>query len=97
MSISCDLIAPELFAGFWPFKKAAVMTVPEAPVHKYDRFVLWKRQVGSAGQFPVVQPETETAGMEPAAYDHFRFGVCAPDRGHIAAAGGCVMNVSQPC
>ena len=47
------------------------------------------------GQLPVVQTETETAGVEPAADQQFRLCVSAPDCRHIAAAGSSVMNISQ--
>ncbi len=54
-----------------------------------------KNEIRASRQLSVVQPETETAGVEPAADHHFRLGVSAPDRRHVSAAGRLVMNISQ--
>ncbi|MFO7629323.1 MAG: hypothetical protein R6W06_07365 [Prochlorococcaceae cyanobacterium] len=71
------------------------MTVPETAVHKENCPVLREDQVRASWQFAIVQPETETAGVEPAADQHLWLCVSAPNRRHVAAAGRLVVNVSQ--
>lgn len=73
------------------------MAVPEAPVHKNHGPVLRQHEIRSPGNFAVVQAKAKPAGMEPTTDDQFGFGISAPDRSHIAAAGFLIVDVSQLC
>lgn len=64
------------------------MPVPEAPVSKYHRLMAGEDNIGTPGQTPCVQAETEACSVQPATKYQFRPGIYAPDAGHHPAANG---------
>lgn len=73
------------------------MAMPEAPVHKYDSAVSGEHHVRPTGQVAAVQAVSEAQRMKAAPQYELRLRVTAADRGHVAAARGAVVNVSQLC
>lgn len=60
--------------------------VPEATMHEHHGLVFWKDDVGAAGKFLHVQPETKTHFMQYLANNCLGRGVFAPNAGHVPTA-----------
>jgi len=71
------------------------MAVPEASVDEDHCIIFRQDKIGFAAQFLCVKPVPEPACMQRLADGHFRACVSPSDRRHVAAAGCCVVNVSQ--
>lgn len=67
---------------------AAFVAVPEAAVNEDDGFVFGQDDVGTAGQFAVVQPEAVAHSMQQGADDDFGLGVARADSAHIPTPPG---------
>lgn len=69
---------------------AAVMSMPEASMDKHNCSVLWKYEVGGAGQFLYMKSVSEPSGEKKGAKRPFRPSVLSSDaRHHAAALRGC--------
>jgi len=64
----------------------AVMTMPEAAVHKDDRPVFWEDDIRLARKIFCVEAIAEASSMQTVAYDQFRFRIFAANSRHHAAA-----------
>ncbi len=71
------------------------MLMPEATMHKDDRLVPGKDEIGFPGQMFRMQSITQTSRMHCFADQQLRLCVAAPDCSHIPAAGCCVVNVGH--
>jgi len=67
---------------------AAFVAMPEAAVNEDDGFVFGQNDVGTAGQFAVVQSEAVAHAMQEGADDEFGFGVAGTDPAHIPTSPG---------
>lgn len=61
------------------------MTMPEAAVDEYNRFVLLQHNVRRAGQFTVVDTVAQTTGEKILPHNHFRLGILTLDSRHATA------------
>jgi hypothetical protein len=57
-------------------------------VNEDDGFVFGQNDVGTAGQFAVVQPEAVAHAMEEGADNHFWFRIAGADSAHVPASPG---------
>lgn len=68
----------------------AIMEMPEAAVDENDLVAAREHQVRTAGKFPAgrvpMEPVSVTLGVQDFANQELRFGVLAPDLGHVPAA-----------
>lgn len=95
LAVISDFFTPEFLARAGPAEKRAIMAMPEAPVNKDYSLPAWQDEIGLAREPAIVNPEPEAECVKPPADDQFRFCVRAPDRSHIPATGGRIVNISQ--
>ncbi|AHE32702.1 hypothetical protein BBQ_3323 [Burkholderia pseudomallei MSHR511] len=62
------------------------MRMPEAPVNKCDRVVLWENQIRTTRQSPNVQSVTQTARVQPPPDKHLGLRVAPAYVAHIQPA-----------
>jgi hypothetical protein len=67
--------------------------VPETAMYEDDGFVSGQYDVWFAGKFGVMQPIPEAFCKQKAPHQNFRFGVFAPDAGHVVAAGCRIVHI----
>ena len=65
---------------------AVLVSVPEASVYEYGRFVFRKNNIGAAGKILPMQPETEPRAMEKLTQKDFGLCVFALDARHHQAS-----------
>jgi hypothetical protein len=81
--IPADLREPEFSSCFRNRRTlAVVMTVPEAPVNEYRRFVLWQEDIRSTRQIGSVESESIAVGVQQAPNRHLRSRVATADTTH---------------
>lgn len=61
------------------------MTMPEAAMYKYYRFIFGENDVGFAGQVFYVEAVTEAVSVQEFTYEHFGLCVFALNAAHIIA------------
>ena len=61
--IAVDLVTPEILPGLRPAKQRAIVAMPEAPMHKDHRAILWQHQIGFARQLFGLKPVTKPPGV----------------------------------
>jgi hypothetical protein len=71
------------------------MPMPETTMHENDAFQPWKDEVGAAGQFASMQPETKSKLVDKSPHDQFRRRILAPDATHPAASLDCGQAVDH--
>ena len=71
------------------------MSVPETSMNKNDCLEFWQYDIGLAGQFLAMKPETEALPVQKTADNHFRLCILPFDAGHHPAAGFFVYNISH--
>jgi len=91
LSVAIDVLlkfmSPELFVGLRGCcVSAALMSVPEAAVHKNHSLVFGKHKVGRAGQFSHMKSITESSGKKAGAKCPFRPSIFSANTRHHAAA-----------
>lgn len=59
--------------------RAALVSVPEATMHEYDRPVLSKHNVRSAGEGPDILPEPEPLAVKEGPHESFWLGLRPPN------------------
>ncbi len=92
--VGIELGLPELRAGARRSSvRAAGMAVPEAAVNEAHRSESPKHQVGSAGEFPVVQTVPETERMDGPSEYELGNSVPASDPRHHARTGRPIDNI----
>ena len=83
-------------AGFGEYKIAAsFVSVPEAAVHKDDRFVFGQYDVRMAGKVFYMQAVTKPIGKQELSDQHLGPGVFAFDAAHVEATGGDVVHIGH--
>ena len=86
LPVSIYLGVPELCACRRPFEEVAIMAVPETSVGEKDRLVAGEYNIRFAWQIAVMQPESESQGVQTTTQNQFRLCVGAPDARHHAAS-----------
>jgi hypothetical protein len=87
MSVALNLLCPELSVALRPCRiPAALMSMPEAPVHHHGHTIPGQRHVRPAGQSAFLQSEPEPARMKPFPNQYLRFGILAAYAGHTLSA-----------
>lgn len=60
LHIALKLFRPVLLVSFWTNSlNAPWMLMPEAPMNKNDRVVLWKDYIRTAGKTPAMNPKAQ--------------------------------------
>ena len=94
LRVGIELGSPELRAGGRDGRvRAPGMAVPEAAVDKAHGSELTKDEIGSAGEFPVVQTVSQTACVKGPAQGEFGPRVSSADSRHHAGARGLIHYV----
>ena len=60
----------------------SLVPVPEASVHHYGNTPPWQGDVSLSRKFPVLQPESETPGVQSPSHQNLRPGVLPANTGH---------------
>lgn len=90
-----DFGSPEFHSGRWPPEQRAVMSVPEAAVHKKHGIASRKNEIGFSWKIASVQAKPKALAMKGFPDQQFGFRILAADRSHVPAAGSRIMNVRQ--
>lgn len=86
-NIAHELVLPELPVGLWGCcVPATFVPMPETTMDENDGSVLWKDEVRSAGQLPVMKSIAQSPGKKKQAQGPFWPGVLSADARHHAAA-----------
>ena len=94
--VACEFLGPEGDVAVGDTKVlAALVTMPETAVDKYDGLVGGEDEVGGAGEVADMDAVPEAVGPEEAAHEEFGAGVFAPDTCHDAAACGGIHEVGH--
>ena len=94
-TVAVDFFSPEVSSLTGHPEQLAIVPVKKAASDVNERFETSEDNIRGARQLFVMKSKAKAAGMEPAAYQHFRFRILAADGSHIAAAGLFVVNVRQ--
>jgi hypothetical protein len=87
LDIPSELLFPELNATFRSVREPTVrVTVPEAAMHKDDRFVPRENDIGLAGQVFAVQAKPVPHAVQHRTDTDFGFGISSPNSRHVPAA-----------
>jgi len=79
-----DLFRPELNVRLRQFRPGVTVVVPKAPMHEYDRPMLWQNDVGSSWQIRSVQPKAKSEAMRCPSSKYLWRSVLAPHGGHVS-------------
>lgn len=67
---------------------ATLVAMPEAAMNKNHGFVFRQNDIGTAGQFPVMQPEAIAHAVQERPDNHLRLGILTGDAAHVPASAG---------
>jgi hypothetical protein len=82
--ISCSLLFPKLGIGLRHYVPVlAIMAVPIAAMNEDNSLPAWKHEIGLSWQLPSMEHISKAKSMDQAPHEHLRFGVLAPDGGHV--------------
>jgi hypothetical protein len=98
LDIRSSLCFPE--GGVGPRNYAPVRAsvhVPETSVNEYDLGKSHEHEVGLAGKIGPVKAISVTHCMHSSPYDHFRLGIAAPDRRHVAVTLLWCEHINHQC
>jgi hypothetical protein len=64
VSVSLDLLSPEMFPRSRPSEKSAGMSVPKAAMHKYYRSESFQNNIGAPRKSAIVKSKSVTRPMQ---------------------------------
>lgn len=89
MNVASEFCLPEFDIGSrHGGTLAALMSMPEAPVNKYDRPILRKHEIRRSGQLSIMQSITQSLPMKKTSDQHFGARVLPANAGHHSRPDG---------
>jgi len=85
-NVTLEFALPEFATGLWEIGQPAIVSMPEAAVHKDGDPPAPKDDVGFSREFPGMEPKTVSHRVQKPADGQFWGCIAAPDTGHEGTA-----------